>query len=346
MTNLYELKMGAEKLEALKVLLENLKELEAAITRLNLEELKGIKSAFDTKYDTFDKFVNNLDALKSELLSKVEAKGDRGEKGEQGERGPVGPKGDKGESGQKGDRGDSFAVNTVGVSSDLAKYAGKEKGFSFLDMSKGLLYFKISDTSGDWSAPIAFGKGEKGDTGPQGLQGERGPAGEQGAQGPKGERGETGPAGAIGPQGLQGVPGAKGDAGERGPQGIQGVQGPKGDKGDPNPNAEDSKKLGGSLPDEFYQRNHANTSKITSVTGTSIDLSQGDNFLLDMNAKAALVLNNPQVGQVGIIRVTNATNITGYDAKIKFRNVPSSLTANETFSYFVLDGENIIMGRA
>jgi hypothetical protein len=193
MTNLYELKMGAEKLEALKVLLENLKELEAAITGLNLDELKGIKSAFDTKYDTFDKFVNNLDTLRSELLSKIEAKGDRGEKGEQGERGPagpVGPKGDKGETGAKGERGESFAVNAVGVSSDLSKYANKEKGFSFLATDKGLLYIKISDASGDWSTPIAFGKGEKGD------------------------------------------------------------------KGDPNPNAEDSKKLGGKAPSEYASANH------------------------------------------------------------------------------------------
>ena len=274
MTNLYELKMGAEKLEALKVLLENLKELEAAITGLNLEELKDIKSAFDTKYDTFDKFVNNLDTLRSELLSKVEAKGDRGEKGEQGERGPagpVGPKGDRGESGQKGDRGESFSVNAVGVSSDLSKYANKEKGFSFLATDKGLLYIKISDADGDWSAPIAFGKGEKGDkgdTGPQGLQGERGPAGQQGAQGPRGERGETGPAGA---QGLQGVPGvkgdtgAKGDAGERGPQGIQGPAGPKGDKGDPNPNAENSAKLGGKSAAEYALKNEIKDSMPVSA---------------------------------------------------------------------------------
>ena len=239
MTNLYELKMGAEKLEALKVLLENLKELEAAITRLNLEELKGIKSAFDDKYNTFDKFVSNLDVLKNELLSKVEAKGDRGEKGEQGERGPIGPagpKGDRGETGQKGDRGDSFSVNAVGISSDLSKYANKEKGFSFLATDKGLLYIKISDASGDWSAPIAFGKGEKGDkgdTGPRGLQGERGPAGQQGAQGPRGERGETGPAGAQGPAG------------------------PKGDKGDPNPNAEDSQKLDGLDSSNFLQTSQA-----------------------------------------------------------------------------------------
>lgn len=110
--------------------------------------------------------------------------------------------------------------------------------------------------------------------------------------------------------------------------------------------AANSSQLDGKASSEYYQRNSANTSKITSVTGTSIDLSQSDNFILDMNTKAALTLNNPQVGQVGIIRVTNATNITGYDAKIKFRTVPSSLTANETFSYFVLDSENIIMGRA
>lgn len=172
-----------------------------------VDEMKATKAAFDDKYNTFDKFVNSLDALRSELLDKVQAKGDRGEKGEQGERGPIGPagpKGDRGETGQKGDKGESFSVNAVGISSDLVKYAGKEKGFSFLATDKGLLYIKISDTDGDWSAPIAFGKGEKGekgDTGLQGIQGEREPAGEQG---PRGERGEIGPAGAIGPQGIPG----------------------------------------------------------------------------------------------------------------------------------------------
>ena len=44
----------------------------------------------------------------------------------------------------------------------------------------------------------------RGDTGPQGPQGERGEPGDTGPQGPQGERGETGP---QGPQGEKGEPG-------------------------------------------------------------------------------------------------------------------------------------------
>lgn len=53
-------------------------------------------------------------------------------------------------------------------------------------------------------------KGQKGDTGPQGIKGD------VGAQGPKGD---------TGPQGVQGVKGATGAAGPVGPQGLQGVKG-------------------------------------------------------------------------------------------------------------------------
>ena len=96
-------------------------------------------------------------------------------------------------------------------------------------------------------------KGDKGDTGEQGLQGpkgDKGDTGEQGLQGPKGDKGDTGEQGLQGPkgdkgdtgeQGLQGPKGDKGDTGEQGSQGPkgdkgdtgeQGLQGPKGDKGD------------------------------------------------------------------------------------------------------------------
>ena len=60
--------------------------------------------------------------------------------------------------------------------------------------------------------------------GPQGPQGERGPAGPQGIQGERGE---------AGPQGIQGIQGEQGVQGERGPQGIQGERGPAGENGLP-----------------------------------------------------------------------------------------------------------------
>ena len=84
-------------------------------------------------------------------------------------------------------------------------------------------------------------KGDKGDRGPQGVQGPKGDTGPQGAQGPKGD---PGPQGVPGPQGIQGPKGDKGDTGPQGPQGIQGPrgatgatgpQGPQGPRGETGP---------------------------------------------------------------------------------------------------------------
>lgn len=70
--------------------------------------------------------------------------------------------------GQKGDKGDNFTVNATGLASEKSTYDAQPKGFSFLALDEGKIYFKISVTSGDWSAGILFGKG---DTGAQGIQG-------------------------------------------------------------------------------------------------------------------------------------------------------------------------------
>ena len=71
-------------------------------------------------------------------------------------------------------------------------------------------------------------QGPKGDTGERGPQGIQGPKGDTGEKGPKGDTGSQGPKGDTGERGPQGIQGPKGDTGERGPQGIQG---PKGDDG-------------------------------------------------------------------------------------------------------------------
>ena len=68
-------------------------------------------------------------------------------------------------------------------------------------------------------------KGDRGDTGPQGIPG---PQGEQGLKGEQGVKGDTGE---QGPQGLTGAKGDKGEPGQDGAQGIQGIQGVKGDDG-------------------------------------------------------------------------------------------------------------------
>lgn len=62
-------------------------------------------------------------------------------------------------------------------------------------------------------------KGEKGDTGPQGLKGDTGDTGPQGLKGDTGPQGEQGPKGDTGPQGPQGEKGDKGDKGDTGAAG-------------------------------------------------------------------------------------------------------------------------------
>ena len=84
-------------------------------------------------------------------------------------------------------------------------------------------------------------KGDKGDRGPQGVQGPKGDTGPQGAQGPKGDTGPRGlqgiqgPKGDTGAQGPQGVPGAKGATGATGPQGPRGATGATGPQGPQGP---------------------------------------------------------------------------------------------------------------
>ncbi|KGK28671.1 hypothetical protein EL45_19600, partial [Cellulophaga sp. E6(2014)] len=65
-------------------------------------------------------------------------------------------------------------------------------------------------------------KGDTGDQGIQGIQGEKGDTGDQGIQGVKGDQGD---------QGIQGIQGDQGVKGDQGDQGIQGIQGEKGEKG-------------------------------------------------------------------------------------------------------------------
>ena len=71
-------------------------------------------------------------------------------------------------TGAKGDKGDSFTVNAVGLTAGRSAYNTQATGFSYLDVSLALIYFKLSSTSGDWSVGAAFGKGDKGDTGTAG----------------------------------------------------------------------------------------------------------------------------------------------------------------------------------
>ena len=72
-------------------------------------------------------------------------------------------------AGSKGDKGDSFTVNAIGTTAQKTLYDAQPLGFSFLDITTSLIYFKKSNTNADWSTGIPFGKGDTGNTGEQGV---------------------------------------------------------------------------------------------------------------------------------------------------------------------------------
>lgn len=188
-----------------------------------------------------------VEAIDSDgLIGPVGPPGPRGPQGIQGipgAPGVPGPQGQTGLQGAQGAAGTSSQPDSEGLFSERATYNAQVKGWSFLALDQGKIYFKLSNTSGDWSVGYSFVTGATGPVGPQGPygpQGPQGPTGPQGIQGVGGNNGGDGTAGAQGPVGPAGPPGndgppgtqgPKGDPGTIGPQGIQGVPGPTGPAG-------------------------------------------------------------------------------------------------------------------
>lgn len=83
--------------------------------------------------------------------------------------------------GPKGDIGASFRADYRGLASERAAFDAERKGFCFLAIDTGMLYFKLSATSGDWSTGYTFAKGDKGDPGAPGANGSPGAPGVSGA---------------------------------------------------------------------------------------------------------------------------------------------------------------------
>lgn len=71
--------------------------------------------------------------------------------------------------GIKGDRGEAFQVNAVGLFASRDLYDSMTQGFSFLAIDTSTIYFKISNTEGDWSLGTQFGKGDQGNKGDTGT---------------------------------------------------------------------------------------------------------------------------------------------------------------------------------
>lgn len=82
-----------------------------------------------------------------------------GPTGAEGEQGPRGLQGPEGPSGQ------SYQPTYTGTAADRSQHDDAAKNSSFLETDTGKLYFKLSDTAGDWSEGIEFGRGPKGEAG-------------------------------------------------------------------------------------------------------------------------------------------------------------------------------------
>ncbi|AZY49595.1 hypothetical protein C0J09_10940 [Bordetella avium] len=120
--------------------------------------------------------------------------------GPDGREGPQGPRGMQGQDGPVGPVGPSFTTDARGLEGERTTYGNRLKGFAFLAVDTGLLYFKLSSAMGDWSQGYPFGKGETGARGPQGAEGPRGIQGlrgQEGREGPQGRQGPDGPPGAV-----------------------------------------------------------------------------------------------------------------------------------------------------
>jgi tetrahydromethanopterin S-methyltransferase subunit G len=122
------------------------------------------------------------------------------------------------------------------------------------------------DDIGIWVDPITIPslRGDKGDTGLQGIQGTKGDTGLQGIQGTKGDTG------------LQGIQGTKGDTGLNGKDGINGVKGEQGIQGNKGDNGLDFD------PKEVVRLDN----KIDNETSTRIDVDNNLNSIITKETKA------------------------------------------------------------
>ena len=80
----------------------------------------------------------------------------RGEQGIQGIQGVQGIQGEQGEQGIQGERGEGLAIGQVGNLAGRDVFDSEATGFSYLDDDSGLIYFKQSDATGDWTSGTPF----------------------------------------------------------------------------------------------------------------------------------------------------------------------------------------------
>ncbi|EHA4777995.1 hypothetical protein GPH49_001640 [Campylobacter coli] len=81
-------------------------------------------------------------------------------------------------------------------------------------------------------------------------------------------------------------------------------------------------------------------------TAPKIDLRQAQHFILTMTDRGAIgIANWGGAGKSGTITVNNAQNITAFSAPFKFRVAQSGFSGTETFAYFCIASNNVLITR-
>lgn len=158
---------------------------------LSINALRDNAALLQNDDGTLKNAIVALASLTAEAIASLQVPGPIGPEG------PEGPEGPQGIQGVKGDVGSSFDADARDVFANRYLYDVQPKGFSMLAMDTGMLYFKLSNTSGNWSDGVQYGKGETGDPGPEGPRGLQGLQGLQGIQGLKGDPGDPGTDGLV-----------------------------------------------------------------------------------------------------------------------------------------------------
>ncbi|MDQ2150063.1 hypothetical protein RBI22_15195 [Alcaligenaceae bacterium C4P045] len=263
-----------------------------------------------------------FDQLTDAAKAGLATPGPRGLQGIQGIQGVQGVQGDFGPVGA------SFNADSVGIASERDVYDNRLKGFSFFAINTGLLYFKLSNTMGDWSQGFPLGRGEQG---PRGLQGIQGIQGVQGVEGPRGLQGVQGIQGPVGTPDLSTTVRNNTDT----PQGVQGTLSA--------PNFEASggykgtsyligqsvrmRQRGGRLSIDNGQEQNPSLIDVelntvytrgTNVANTGIKLANGDDLgtLFDPSGSSSNKLAGVQVGESSV-SITGKTTVT---AKLTVEN--------------------------
>ncbi|EAL1878711.1 hypothetical protein FDK85_08560 [Campylobacter coli] len=100
------------------------------------------------------------------------------------------------------------------------------------------------------------------------------------------------------------------------------------------------------LARKWYVDYGGGVKNLGNQTAPKIDLRQAQNFILTMTARGAIgIANWGGPGKSGTITVNNAQNITAFLAPFKFRVAQSGFSGTETFAYFCIPSNNVILVR-